>query len=233
MAAVLQEAPIFMQASSINIPAGKGALCPLSSRPAQSCRVFRLSCQWPSSACFSSSRGTTYLTRAVGDNNEGVGSPTVLPSGEWPENFSILNFEDLSKHYESVLFKEEAQPSTFLADVMSTTIYTARPDQRLEEIDRYFILVSGLPVINENYECIGVLSKKDKSKATNGLNSKVQEVMSSPPITLTAEKTVSDAAILMLKHKIHRIPVVNNSRQVVGMVTRTDIFSALEGKPSS
>ncbi|KAI5078561.1 hypothetical protein GOP47_0006232 [Adiantum capillus-veneris] len=170
---------------------------------------------------------------AVGDGNESIGSPTVLPSGEWPENFSILNFEDLSKHYESVLFKEEAQPSTFLADVMSTTIYTARPGQRLEEIDHHFIHISGLPVINENLECIGVLSKKDKSKATDGLNSKVQEVMSSPPITLPADKTVSDAAILMLKHKIHRIPVVNHSRQVVGIVTRTDIFSALEGKSSS
>jgi 3-deoxy-D-arabino-heptulosonate 7-phosphate (DAHP) synthase len=31
----------------------------------------------------------------------------ILPSGEWPENFSLLNFEDLSKHYEPILFKLE------------------------------------------------------------------------------------------------------------------------------
>lgn len=31
----------------------------------------------------------------------------VLPSGEWPENFSMLNYEDLSKYYEDVLFKPE------------------------------------------------------------------------------------------------------------------------------
>jgi len=31
----------------------------------------------------------------------------VLPSGEWPENFSMLNYEDLSKYYEGVLFKAE------------------------------------------------------------------------------------------------------------------------------
>jgi CBS domain-containing protein len=53
--------------------------------------------------------------------------------------------------------------------------------------------------------------------------------MTSPAITLSAEKTVSDAAVLMLKNKIHRIPIVNESNQVVGMVTRTDIFTALEG----
>ena len=31
----------------------------------------------------------------------------VLPSGEWAENFSLLNYEDLSKYYEDVLFKPE------------------------------------------------------------------------------------------------------------------------------
>ncbi len=31
----------------------------------------------------------------------------IFPSGEWPENFSLLNFEDLSKHYEPILFKLE------------------------------------------------------------------------------------------------------------------------------
>lgn len=32
----------------------------------------------------------------------------------------------------------------------------------------------------------------------------------------------------MLKHKVHRIPVVDSQAQVIGMVTRTDIFTALE-----
>ncbi|CAM6098401.1 unnamed protein product [Calypogeia fissa] len=61
-------------------------------------------------------------------------------------------------------------------------------------------------------------------------NSKVKEIMSSPAITLSAKKTLQDAAALMLKNKIHRIPVVNSSLQVVGIVTRTDIFTALEHK---
>lgn len=177
-------------------------------------------------------RRSSITTKALSGSEESAGTPAVLPSGEWPENFSILNFEDLSKHYESILFKEEAQPSTFLADVMSRTIYTARPDQNLEEIDNYFNQISGLPVIDDKLKCIGVLSKKDKIKASDGLKSKVKEVMSSPAITLSADKTVSDAAVLMLKHKIHRIPIVNGSSEVVGIVTRTDIFSALEGKLS-
>lgn len=38
----------------------------------------------------------------------------------------------------------------------------------------------------------------------------------------------TDAAALMLKHKVHRIPVVDSDARLLGMVTRTDIFTALE-----
>ncbi|KAH9326564.1 hypothetical protein KI387_006742 [Taxus chinensis] len=150
-------------------------------------------------------------------------------SGEWPESFSILNFEDLSAYYEPLVFKAEAQPSTLLAEVMSEQVYTASPHQSLRDINHHFAIVSGLPIVNEEMKCVGVLSRKDAAKASNGSKSKVGEVMSSPVITLSADKTVLDAAILMLKNKIHRIPIVNGAEHVVGIVTRTDIFNALEG----
>lgn len=111
---------------------------------------------------------------------------------------------------------------------MSKTIFTASPEQALEEIDHYFADITGVPVVDSDHRCVGVLSKKDRTKASS-LKAKVKEVMSSPAITLPADKIVSDAAVLMLKNKIHRIPIVNDSNQVVGIVTRTDIFSALEG----
>jgi len=152
----------------------------------------------------------------------------ILPSGEWPENFSLLNFEDLSKHYEPILFKLEAQPSKYLADVMSRIIATASPHQLLEDVHHHFTDISGLPVIDHEYKCVGVLSKKDVKNSAAGLKALVCNVMSTPAITLSAEKTVSDAAVLMLKNKIHRIPIVNESNQVVGIVTRTDIFTAME-----
>ncbi|OAY66508.1 Uncharacterized protein ACMD2_22450, partial [Ananas comosus] len=62
------------------------------------------------------------------------------------------------------------------------------------------------------------------------LESKVGEVMSSPAITLPADKTVLDAAALMLKRKVHRIPILDKQQHVVGIVTRTDVFRALESQ---
>ncbi|KAL3702345.1 hypothetical protein R1sor_020367 [Riccia sorocarpa] len=180
---------------------------------------------------------SAFRVRAAGDGAEveveiKSTDGEVIPSGEWPENFSLLNFQDLLDHYKPVLFKEEAQPHSILADVMSKKIYTAFPEQLLSEVDHHFSEISGLPVVNEKLECVGVLSRKDMDKA-KGESSTVGDVMTSPAITLSAEKTVSDAAVLMLKNKIHRIPVVNSTQQVVGIVTRTDIFSALEAVPES
>lgn len=123
----------------------------------------------------------------------------------------------------------QAQPSTHLADVMSKTITTAFPEQALEEVDHHFANLSGLPVIDSEHKCIGVLSKKDRAKAADvsipslsypfllihcrilwkepsmvltvssllllicgkQLKAKVKDVMTSPAITLSANKIVS------------------------------------------
>ncbi|XP_058101275.1 uncharacterized protein LOC131245684 [Magnolia sinica] len=178
------------------------------------------------------------LQRARASSTDGVDladgddNPEGIISGEWSQNFSLLSYDDLRAYLEPEIFKDKMQPSALLGEVMSTLIRTVTVDQTLEEIDHHFEVVSGLPVINEELVCIGVVSKKDKQEASNGLKSKVGEIMSSPAITLSPDKTVLDAAALMLKMKIHRIPIVNEGGQVVGIVTRTDIFKALEGLPA-
>uniref|UniRef100_K3YWD4 CBS domain-containing protein n=1 Tax=Setaria italica TaxID=4555 RepID=K3YWD4_SETIT len=58
---------------------------------------------------------------------------------------------------------------------------------------------------------------------------KIEEVMTSPAITLASDKTVMDAAVLMLKKKIHRVPIVNQDEQVIGIITRADVLRELEG----
>eukprot|EP00252_Welwitschia_mirabilis_P027854 TRINITY_DN972_c0_g1_i1.p1 TRINITY_DN972_c0_g1~~TRINITY_DN972_c0_g1_i1.p1 ORF type:complete len:224 (+),score=27.65 TRINITY_DN972_c0_g1_i1:94-765(+) len=197
-----------------------GVLAPL--RSAAFFKDRRFSCR------FARSRGNICVRHSSrGENAESETSEKVL-SGEWPESFSMLNFEDLTSYLEPTIFKPDAHPSAFLGDVMSKKVYTARVDQLLEEIEHYFQDFTGLPVIDNNIKCIGVISKKDKQKASKGLKSTVGEVMSSPAITLRPEMTVLDAASTMLKNKIHSIPIVNKEYDVIGIVTRTDIFNALE-----
>jgi CBS domain-containing protein len=147
-------------------------------------------------------------------------------SGEWPVNWSLASYEDVGEFFQKSLFKDTAAPGTLLTDVMSTALTVTYPDVTLDAAKKLFSEVSGVPVVksSNDYTLVGVLSKKDLSKS----GKTVSELMSTPPIAARPDNKVADAACLMLKHKIHRIPVVNNEAKLVGLVTRTDIFSALE-----
>ena len=175
-------------------------------------------------------RGAAVVAAAAGDLRPAIDeNPEGVLSGEWPDNFSLLSYADLRAYLESqIITTDKMSPTAKLGDVMSRPVQVAVAGQKLAEIDAFFASQSGLPVLDDEGRCIGVVSKKDKAKASNGLDSTVGEVMSSPAITLTPEKTVLEAAALMLKEKVHRIPIVNEQQQVTGIVTRTDVFQALE-----
>jgi len=57
-------------------------------------------------------------------------------------------------------------------------------------------------------------------------SSKVSEVMSKNPITITADKTILDVASVMQDNDINRLPVVSEGK-LVGIVARADIIKAL------
>lgn len=53
---------------------------------------------------------------------------------------------------------------------------------------------------------------------------RVSEVMSTPLITIGADKLVEDAAAMMVKHRVRRLPVVED-QMVIGIVTVRDILT--------
>ena len=51
--------------------------------------------------------------------------------------------------------------------------------------------------------------------------------MTANPITVTPETPLLDALRVLLQHKIKRLPVVDESGQLVGLVGRGEILQAL------
>lgn len=149
---------------------------------------------------------------------------SLFPNGEWPATLSLSLYDELQEYYSSDLFKKDAQPGTALWDVMSHAAYLAEPTDTLRSLEKKFEHVSGMPVI-ENETCVGVISKSDAIRAN--WKGDVRASMSAPPITCAPNALVVDAAALMLKYKIGRVPVVNSKKKVVGIVSRSDIFTAL------
>ncbi|KAJ1281638.1 hypothetical protein BS78_04G320800 [Paspalum vaginatum] len=157
-------------------------------------------------------------------------NPDAIISGEWPENVYLLSYDDLRAYLESQEpVQADSQHVTLVGDTMSKPVLVATADQTLEEVQCHFEAVSGLPVVDGSLRCVGVVVKNDRARASHGSKTKIAEVMTSPAITLSSDKTVMDAAVLMLKMKIHRLPIVNQDEQVIGIVTRADILRELEG----
>ena len=58
----------------------------------------------------------------------------------------------------------------------------------------------------------------------------VNDIMTKECITITKEKTINDAAALMMKYRIHGVPVVDEAGKLIGIVTETDFISKDKSK---
>ena len=55
---------------------------------------------------------------------------------------------------------------------------------------------------------------------------KVKDVMTADLTTISSEKHVRDAIRLMITHRVNRLPVVDDSGKLIGIVARRDVMNA-------
>ncbi|MEU2305881.1 CBS domain-containing protein [Streptomyces misionensis] len=95
-------------------------------------------------------------------------------------------------------------------------------------LDRHGI--SGLPVIDRDDKVLGVVSASDlvRERAARHPDgpgeTPVREVMSTPAVTVHPEQRVPDAARLMERRGVERLPVVDEEDRLIGIVTRRDLL---------
>jgi CBS domain-containing protein len=88
----------------------------------------------------------------------------------------------------------------------------------------------GCLIVVENGSVVGILTERDVLKRVVDEGRKpeetlVKDVMSKPLITISSEASLENAIELMFKHKIKKLPVVENGK-LVGLVTFTDLVRA-------
>jgi CBS domain-containing protein len=59
-------------------------------------------------------------------------------------------------------------------------------------------------------------------------NTRVSEIMSGPIITGRPEWTLMECSRVMQEHHIHHLPIANEQAILVGLISATDIFMAVE-----
>ena len=117
--------------------------------------------------------------------------------------------------------------STFVNQVMSKNVLTLDKSTSLQEAaENMKKLNVGCVIVTENNNPIGIITERDfvtKIVAEGRpLFTEIQEVMSSPLITIDSEETIWEASELMKEKSIHKLPV-KEKEQIAGIVTTTDI----------
>ena len=114
---------------------------------------------------------------------------------------------------------------------MITNPVTIGPDATLEELDQLCgkYRVSGLPVVDDEKVLLGIITNRDlRFVSTADWTSRtVREVMTSMPlVTAPAGIASDDAAALLAKHKIEKLPLVDDAGRLSGLITVKDFVKS-------
>jgi CBS domain-containing protein len=137
-----------------------------------------------------------------------------------------------------------------IGELMTTDPVAVGPETPLKDVAAILLehRISGVPVIGERLEVLGVVSEADIIAKAAGPDTDgpriiswllgdrhvdvqkltartAAEAMGSPAITVGVADTVAEAARLMTEHGIKRLPVVEDDT-LIGIVTRTDLVRA-------
>lgn len=86
--------------------------------------------------------------------------------------------------------------------------------------------IGGIPVVDEDGKLVGIVTNRDLRFERN-LNSLVDDVMTKDNLVTTTQSTdLHEAADILQKHKIEKLPVVDKDNRLVGLVTYKDITKA-------
>lgn len=91
--------------------------------------------------------------------------------------------------------------------------------------------IGGIPVIDENGLLKGIVTNRDL-RFENNHNRKITEVMTSKLITTNHQTDLKAAARILRKHKIEKLPMVDENGKLVGLITYKDITKAKD-RPNS
>ena len=115
-------------------------------------------------------------------------------------------------------------------DVMSKDVKVVQPNSRVREVvanmNKFNI---GSIVVVQGDKPVGVISERDILRrvvepclSPEALTAR--QVMTSPVVTINETASIEEAAKLMAKKKVRKIPVMNEQK-LVGIVTFTDIVN--------
>ena len=135
--------------------------------------------------------------------------------------------------------------------IMVKEVITLKEEMNAQEAMKKLMerKISGLPVVDNDNKVVGMLTEKsilmailpsyikkvghfvyevDPKKLINKIENlhelKVKDIMRKEVITAKKDTSLTKIARIMLTQKIRRIPVVDDNKQLIGLIARQDIL---------
>jgi CBS domain-containing protein len=95
--------------------------------------------------------------------------------------------------------------------------------KRMEELD-----IGVMPICGEDDRLKGMLTDRDivvkvLAQGKDPATTRAGELAQGKPVTVAADASIEEALSLMREHKIKRLPVLDDSRRLCGIVTEADV----------
>lgn len=113
-------------------------------------------------------------------------------------------------------------------DVMTRNTLTVRPDTPVYEAMRVLVAnsITGLPVIGDNRELLGIVSEKDMLRILYEESlgkAPVEQVMTRDVVSFSEDDDLIDICECLIANNFRRVPVLMDG-QLVGIISRRDII---------
>lgn len=144
----------------------------------------------------------------------------------------------------------EAMRRLTVRDVMTSEVVTVPVRASFKEVVRLLDenAVSALPVLDDKDRLVGVVSEADllpkeeyrdgterlrrlarlrhRRELAKATGDEAGDLMSSPAVTIDPDATLAEAARRLVDESVKRLPVVDNSGRLVGIVSRADLIES-------
>jgi CBS domain-containing protein len=118
-------------------------------------------------------------------------------------------------------------------DLMSSPVITVTLTETMKEVATIMSKndIGSIVVTGSKEKLVGIITERDIVKRLTALNRlpsqvKVEDIMSSPVITIASDKDIKEAAMSMKEHGIRRLVVVERGK-IIGIITSRDIFDEM------
>lgn len=114
---------------------------------------------------------------------------------------------------------------------MTKNVVTVQKDTPVIEAVRLLVKhqVSGLPVVDEDNNLVGMFSEKDALELlqSSEFPLEVKDYMTKDVISFDVKDSLIDICRCLIKHHFRRVPITHEGKKLAGVISRHDIMKKI------